>query len=301
MFSFLLLVAACTAPSSSTDDSAAPQTDSSADTDSGTHTDSGTDSGDDTATPYTGAAAGPWTVSTTTMQVDGDAVTLYIPNSPAESTSLAVVSHGFARGPSNHITTATRLSSWGFIVATPALPSYTDHEANGKYIAQTLVPAMHTAYDAASDGKVVLIGHSAGGLASIVAAALVTNAAYVGLDAVDMSDVGNSYANSVTSPALLLAGDPSRCNSDGNSAGWADMVGGEHWLVSVSDATHCDFESETDSLCDNLCGDSDTARQDLIQTYAVAWALQQTRGNASSYLAGGSQAEADRSAGRLSW
>jgi pimeloyl-ACP methyl ester carboxylesterase len=293
MLRFLLLVAACT--STSPDDSAEPKIDSS--TDSGADT----DSGQDTGTPYTGAAAGPWTVSTTTVQVDGDPVTVYVPNSPAASTSLAVVSHGFARGPSNHITTATRLSSWGFVVATPALPSYTDHEANGKYIAQTLVPAMHTAYDASSDGQVVLVGHSAGGLASLVAAALVTNAGYVGLDAVDMSDVGNSYASSVTSPALLLAGDPSRCNSDGNSAGWADMAGGEHWLVSVSDATHCDFESETDSLCTALCGDEDDARQDLIQTYAVAWALQHTRGTAADYIAGGSQAEADRSAGRLTW
>lgn len=297
MLSFLLLVAACTSPSP--DDSAEPTTDSS--TDSGADTGADTDSGQDTGTPYTGAAAGPWTVSTTTVQVDGDPVTVYVPNSPAASTSLAVVSHGFARGPTHHITTATRLSSWGFVVATPALPNYTDHEGNGTYIAQTLVPALHTAYDAASDGKVVLIGHSAGGLASLVAAALVTNVGYVGLDAVDMSDIGTSYASSVTSPALLLAGDPSRCNSDGNSTAWADLLGGEHWLASVTDATHCDFESETDGLCTALCGDDDDARQDLIQTYAVAWALQQTRGTASSYVAGGSQAEADRSAGRLTW
>ena len=81
----------------------------------------------------------------------------------------------------------------------------------------------------------------------------------------------------------------------------AGALAGAHWMVSVTDATHCDFESNTDGLCTTFCGDEDPARQDIIQTYAVAWALQQTRGSASPYMQGGAQAEADRSAGRISW
>ncbi len=295
----LLLLIACT-PSKSPDDSSS---DADADTDADTDTDTDADSDTDTdsdADTYTGAT-GPWTVSTTTLSVDGTDVTVYVPNSPAESTSLAVVSHGFARGPSNHVGTATRLASWGFVVATPQLPTLSDHVQNGEYVANDLVPALRTAYGAATDGKLALMGHSAGGLASLIAAAETPADALIGLDAVDVSDTGASYAGSVSAPTLLLAGDPSACNSDGNGTAWAALLAGQSWLLSVTDATHCDFESDTDSLCTMVCGANDAARQDRIQAYAVAWAVHQLHGDADAWMQDGAQAAADRAAGTISW
>ena len=104
---------------------------------------------------------------------------------------------------------------------------------------------------------------------------------------------------SVAEPALLLHGESSYCNSDANSAAWE--LGGYTWSVDVTDADHCDFESDTDWLCTTACGAEDARRQELIQAYAVAFVLNSLTGEAGDWVEGGSQAVADRAAGDIDW
>lgn len=240
---------------------------------------------------------GPYQVLESSEGVDGEDVDWYTPVGDGPWPVL-IWSHGFARSKDNHASGARRAATWGFLVVTPNLPSFSDHEANGAWLATELFPTV-TAVAGVDGSRVGFVGHSAGGLASLVAASMVDAGAYVGLDPVDMSDLGLSFAGEVTEPALMLHGASSYCNSDGNSTAWA--FGGDLWAVDVTDASHCDFESDTDWICTAACGAEDAGRQELIQTYAVAWAVNKLIGGADAYMEGGSEALADQSAGKISW
>ncbi len=271
----LLILSSCSAPTS---DSGPPESDS----DTAGETDSDTDT-------Y-GDGDGPFGVIEETVEVAGQEVTLYTPDAPGALPGV-VWSHGFARGPQFHVTGARRAASWGFLVATPVLPEFSDHAANGAFIADSMVPAVD------QGAGVMLVGHSAGGLASLLAATQAPVDAYVGLDPVDSSELGLEAAADVLN-ALVLHGEPTACNSDANSTAWDIPLA---WHVTVIGASHCDFESDTETGCTLVCGDSDSARQALIQEYAVAWLLNTVGRGAEAWLAGGSEAEADRDGGRISW
>lgn len=69
----------------------------------------------------------------------------------------------------------------------------------------------------------------------------------------------------------------------------------------MTNATHCDFESDTDWLCTDVgCGDNDSARQDLVTAYAIAWALNHVGRGGDAYQPDGSVTASDRAAGRIS-
>lgn len=276
----------------------APEPDESKKTDEESET-TEDDSGEITGTtptdaePY-GGGQGPWGVTEEVTEVAGQEVTVYTPDAP-EPVPGVIWSHGFARGPQFHVTGARRAASWGFRVATPALPEFSDHEANGVFLAEAMVPFID------SGAGVMLVGHSAGGLASLIAASLVRVDAYVGLDPVDSSGLGEDVAGSVEN-ALVLHGEPSACNSNGNSREW---VTGAGWRVTVTGASHCDFESDTEPGCAVLCGANAEERQALIQEYTVAWLLVAAGGGAVSgadaWTEGGAEAVEDRDAGSVDW
>lgn len=281
---------------SSADTSDTGATDETGDTVESVDTEETADTGPDPLEDYD-EGDGPYKVLESSEGVGGADVGWYTPVGDGPWPVL-IWSHGFARNKDNHAAGARRAATWGFLVVTPNLPNFSDHEANGEWLATELFPTV-VAVAGVDGAQVAFVGHSAGGLASVVAASMVDAGAYVGLDPVDMSDVGLAYAGGVSEPALMLHGTSSYCNSDGNSAAWA--FGGELWAVDVADATHCDSESDTDWVCTVACGAGDAARQELIQTYAVAWAIHHLVGGADEYMAGGAQALADQSAGKISW
>lgn len=260
--------------------------------------DSGAESGADTAdnTPDdTGnsgeynAGSGPYRVTASTVTWGGESVDLYTPTVDGPRPGV-IWSHGFARGPQFHVAAAERAASWGFLVAAVSLPSFSDHAANGSFIADSALPEV----DAGAGAFVV--GHSAGGLASLVAAAAHPVDAYVGLDPVDADELGLATAPAVNAPALVLHGLASSCNADANSWDWALP---NAWQVGVTDASHCDFESNTEGGCETFCGSADATRQELIQAYAVAWLMHHSGQGADDWIEGGAQAIADTTAGRI--
>lgn len=205
--------------------------------------------------------------------------------------------HGFARSRALHEEAARHAASWGLVVVTVDLPEpYGGHEANGSFLAGDLLTAALARPEA--DGRWAFVGHSAGGLAAVLAAAEVGADAVVGLDAVDYNDLGRDAARDVTAPTLRLVGEPSTCNASGNGRDWT--LGGTEWMVEVPGASHCDFENPTDSWCTAVCGAADAARQDVVGEYATAWLVYTLLGGAEAWI-GGDEAEADRDGGRVDY
>lgn len=280
----LLLLLAC-----------ANRTDSADPTDSADagHADSDTDT--DAQASYTGGT-GPYEVRRTDGTVGGAEVTWYVPTAGAGHPGV-VWSHGFARSKANHVDAAEQAASWGLVVVTPTLPSFSDHAGNGAWIAEDLVPELQ-AHDGVGD-RLALVGHSAGGLATLVAAAEVGPDLWLGLDPVDNGGLGAATEQDVSAEAVFLLGEESDCNADGSGHGWS--TAGPRTRVRFADATHCDFEFPSDSLCTAFCGGEDDTRRARILDYAVAFLVGKLgAAEADAWLPGGSQFSADEGRGVIS-
>lgn len=227
----------------------------SADTGAG-NTDSGEptgDSGTPTNSPVDYAEVGPFKVQETTevFQVGSGCEMQAVRFQPEGGTNTATVilAHGFARGEAQMGGWARHLSSWGIDVVTPKLCHAsildTDHVANGQDLVE-LGQALGT-------GPVVYAGHSAGGLAAILAGASDSKTlAVVGLDLTDVDELGVGAARGLSAPFYGLLGEPSNCNSSGNGLSVYEQAQ-TGMAYRVTDADHCDFENETDALCTVFC------------------------------------------------
>tara|TARA_B100000700_G_scaffold247491_1_gene276950 strand:- start:31700 stop:32686 length:987 start_codon:yes stop_codon:yes gene_type:complete len=173
---------------------------------------------------------------------------------------VVVLGHGFARGSGVMTGWAEHLSSWGAEVLLPTLCHYNiwlgvDHEMNGWNMVE--LASLH------GSASTVYAGHSAGGLAAIIAASQDKNAAGVlGLDTTDTEDIpgvddhiGQSHAGSVSCPAFLIAGEPSTCNAENNGIDLFRMMS-DYRSVRVASSDHCDFENPTDAVCEMSCENS---------------------------------------------
>jgi pimeloyl-ACP methyl ester carboxylesterase len=110
--------------------------------------------------------------------------------------------------------------------------------------------------------RVVLVGFSLGGLASILAADAPGIVGWVGLDPVDLRDHrGLEAARSLRIPATLVRAPATPCNAYGNAAPWSKVFAQPAGDTMLADATHCDFESPTDGWCRFFCGENDAARE----------------------------------------
>lgn len=162
---------------------------------------------------------------------------------------VVVLAHGFQGNRASMAGWADHWASWGVRVVTPDLCHAsildTDHAQNGADL-NALVAEL-------AIGPVVYAGHSAGGLAAVVAAAGDdTTVALLGLDMVDNMNLGAGAAPGVSAPAFDLAGEPSQCNTTNNGlAVFEAMPQGR--ALRVADADHCDFQSPADFLCGIGC------------------------------------------------
>lgn len=205
--------------------------------------------------------------------------TRYVPAGVTPPDDVVVLSHGFARDPSKVAGWARYLASWGFEVYTPALchtsPFDTDHPQNGRDLADFSNAAV-------PNRAVLYIGHSAGGLASTLAASQDVDALGVfGLDLVDTSDLAKKAAPGLTVPLWGLRGEPGACNSSGNGKN-VILRAPDHKLHKVVEASHCDFESPKDSLCSIACPDpwngklNDAEQQRAMQALIGGFVLYQS-------------------------
>lgn len=198
---------------------------------------------------------------------------LYVPDGAAPDT-LVVLSHGFARDRARMTGHAAHLASWGLAVLTPDLchasPLDTDHAQNGRDLADLAATSGYA--------RIVYAGHSAGGLASLLAANDDPHAvAAFALDGVDADGLGAAAAATLPVPLAGLVAEPSACNSDNNGAGWyAAAADGQGLRVVESD--HCDYESPTDGVCRAFCATDnptfgDDALAGTVRALSTAWIL----------------------------
>ena len=243
------------------------------------------DTGDETETEILTdfSQIGPHTVgtqerSTTVSGCSPMSYTTYSPEGVSDPVTV-VLGHGFGRGAGTMTGWGEHLASWGVRVLLPTLCHYNilsgvDHELNGQNMIELA--------DIEGSVQTIYGGHSAGGLAAIIAASQDPGAVGVfGLDATDTQDVpgvedfiGREYAGDITHPAFGIVGEPSSCNGENNGLLLFGMMG-DASVVKVTDADHCDFESPTDFVCEFSCEDagaefSDEEIHEVVKTLSTA-------------------------------
>ena len=236
-------------------------TDTDTDTTGDDSGDSDTDEPDDTgldAVDYRQLGPYSTTSTSTTLTASCMAPTVITAPTTAGSWPRLVLAHGFMRGTDQMVGWAEHIASWGVEVVSPSLChasiAGTDHPQNGADLV--------TWNEVLGGGDVIYAGHSAGGLAALLAASEDENAiGLIGLDLTDADSIGQSSAPSVDVPTYALAGIPSSCNNSGNGVNTIRAVA-DSTMIRVTDADHCDFENETDWLCTSFCNNTSSSFSD---------------------------------------
>ncbi len=190
---------------------------------------------------------------------------------------VAVVAHGFTRSRSRHSDLGRALAEAGVVAVIPDLPSVMDLWANGDAVAELVHKLEAGAFgmEPVARAQVVLIGTSAGGLATILAASKVPGiAGWVGLDPVDRTGTGIDAAEKFSSPAIVLLAEPSGCNLFGSGRSIARAVPRLVRTNVVEGASHCDFESPTNNFCRVVCGGASDEMQQRIRDDTVTATLE---------------------------
>ena len=227
-----------------------------------------------------GAAAQPtaFTKDTASIEYAGfdGSVDIYRPGSGV-SAGVAIIAHGFTRSRIRHRDLGRALAEAGVTAVIPDLPNVMDLWGNGDAIVDLVDKLEAGTFGALPAGRshLVLIGTSAGGLATVLAAAKMPGlAGWIGLDPVDRTGTGSEAAAQLNAPAVVLLGGASSCNLFGSGRDIAralpNLVRTQAW----KDASHCDFEDPTTNLCRVLCGKSTTQMQLRIRNETVRATLE---------------------------
>lgn len=176
-----------------------------------------------------------------------------------------ILAHGFLRDRATMAEHAAALAGQGVVALVPDLPYITDSRENGAALVE-LIARIRAGILGQPIDRIVLVGFSAGGLSTLLAAASPGVVGYVGLDAFDRpGGVGLAAAKNLRTPAILLRGPPSFCNAFGIATPWALVLPNLIDERVIDGTSHCDFESPTDAWCTLVCGATDAARQRAIR------------------------------------
>lgn len=219
------------------------------------------------------AAPSPPPTRTLTLRLapEGRAVTVDVHAPAGPIRGAAVLSHGFTRSRTTLAGHAQALATDGVLALTVDLPYTFDFERNALALGDLVTRLRSTETFGAPVDRVILIGFSAGGLSSLLAAKTEGVSGYVGLDPFDRlhgdrgGALGLDAAPQVRVPALLLRAPPSGCNAQSVAAPWAGSLSGIEADEIIAGASHCDFESPTDRICQWACGAAEPMRQRLIE------------------------------------
>ncbi|MEO6566448.1 MAG: hypothetical protein ABIO63_10480 [Casimicrobiaceae bacterium] len=200
----------------------------------------------------------PMAVHTTTTAIGGfdQSVDIYRPLHTM-SRGVAVVAHGWTRSRSRHSDLGRALADAGVTVVIPDLPNVMNLWGNGDAIVELAQQLEAGAFGLPplERSQLVLIGTSAGGLATVLASARLAGlAGWVGLDPVDRTGTGRDAAAELSAPAIVLLAQSSHCNLFGSGRSLARALPQLHRMQVIEGASHCDFESPSNNLCRAICG-----------------------------------------------
>jgi len=206
-------------------------------------------------------------VQTQVHEFDGHRVTLDVYPSAGPLRGAAILSHGFTRSRRTLAAHAQALADVGVLALTPDLPCTFDFRCNARALAALVGSLRAGGTFGAPVERVMLVGFSAGGLSSLLAADTPGVVGLVGLDPFDRTlsgeteRLGFAAAGRLRTEALLLRAPPSRCNAEAVAAPWGTVLSALWRDDLIAGASHCDFESPTDWVCRLACGDTHPARQ----------------------------------------
>lgn len=226
------------------------------------------------------ASAGPVLPVVAEQALAGQVVQIDVYQPPGPVRGAVVLSHGFTRSRSTLGAHAAALAQQGFLALTPDLPSTFNFQRNAQGLAELVALLRAGGTFGPPVPRTVLVGFSAGGLSSLLAAATPGVVGYVGLDPFDRAlssaeqaaagegratGLGLNFAPGLRTPALLLRAPPSRCNAQAVAAPWAQALPALLADRVIANASHCDFEAPSDWLCQLACGAPDPARQAQVR------------------------------------
>jgi dienelactone hydrolase len=196
-------------------------------------------------------------------------VDVYKPIGPQKG--AAILTHGFTRSRTTMGEHAQDLAARGVLAITPDMPCTFDFRCNASAIAEMVSLLRNTATFGSSNQRVMLVGFSAGGLSSLLAADTPGVVGFVGLDPFDRvlsnetERAGITASRKLATEALILRAPASRCNANAVAAPWGAELKALWRDDLIVGASHCDFEAPTDWKCRLACGESDPARQLLVR------------------------------------
>ena len=203
-------------------------------------------------------------INGTSIEVD-----VYKPIGPLKG--AAILTHGFTRSRTTMGEHAQALAARGVLAITPDMPCTFDFRCNASAIAGLVNLLRNTETFGGSSQRVMLVGFSAGGLSSLLAAETPGVVGFVGLDSFDRvlsnetERAGITASRRLTTEALLLRAPASRCNANAVAAPWGTELKALWRDELIAGASHCDFEAPSDWKCRLACGDTDPARQLLVR------------------------------------
>lgn len=239
------------------------------------------------------AQPGPLSYSTSTLEnVDGGVQggSLVVP-AGAGPYPLLIASHGWSATSAQQLGWAEHFATYGFVVVVPTFPNSLSPDAN---LDASLIEGLIAKYASAATSspaqgivdatRIGLEGHSAGGLATTIAARQLHPGATVLFDPVDANDAGRAAYEDLCGPVLALFANPSACNNQAEWSAFATNTASTSTTFHVIGSTHCDGENpDRGALCGLACnGVANATRQAVYARYATAMFLSNLRGDSQA-------------------
>ncbi|MCP5557285.1 MAG: dienelactone hydrolase family protein [Verrucomicrobiaceae bacterium] len=210
-----------------------------------------------------------------TLQLSKDRVTadVYLPKG-VETAPVVMVVHGFSRSRNNMSGWGVLLAQQGFIVVVPTMPKLSANLRNGRAMRELLDEVMAGKLFTAPHPQphnAALVGFSMGGCVTLLAAEKNPHvAAWVGLDPVDFSGLGEKVIKDLAVPSLIVRAEPAPFNLNGNSRHLITAAHGPMTAMCVKDSTHCDAENPSSPLANLACGEVSAHRLKTYEKYVTA-------------------------------
>jgi dienelactone hydrolase len=204
---------------------------------------------------------------TQVVKINGATVEVDVYQPIVPQKGAAILTHGFTRSRTTMGDHAQALAARGVLAITPDMPCTFDFRCNASAIAEMVSLLRITTIFGSSNQRIMLVGFSAGGLSSLLAADTPGVVGFVGLDPFDRvlanetERAGMTASRKLTTEVLILRAPASRCNANAVAAPWGSEFKALWRDDLIAGASHCDFEAPTDWKCRLACGDKDPARQ----------------------------------------